>query len=220
MKRVTVVDYGLGNLHSVERAITHLGAEVIITSDTNEISQASSLILPGVGSFREGMMGLEKRGLIEPIRSFAMTGRPLLGICLGMQLLMSMGDELGMHTGLNVIKGKVVRLPFNRSSASRNKVPHIGWSLLERPKQIFSWDGTILQGLGNIDFVYFVHSYVVMADSTANVLALTTYGGFNFSAVIKQEEVYGCQFHPEKSDRVGLKILENFLGLTATGVEE
>lgn len=208
-KTVTVVDYGLGNLFSVERAIRHVGANAIITDNPNIISAADYLILPGVGAFGQGISNLQEKGFIEPIKGFALSGRPFLGICLGMQLLMAFSEELGIHKGLNLIEGKVVRFPVN----THCKVPQIGWNEMESPGSDVTWKDTILNGIRSENSVYFIHSYVVVPDSSHHILATTSYGGYNYCSVIKKDSIYGCQFHPEKSGEVGLKILRNFLEL-------
>lgn len=208
---ITLVDYGLGNLFSVERAIKHIGGEVIITDAPETIIKANSLILPGVGAFGEGILNLRRKGLVEAIKTVALSGRPLLGICLGMQLLMTFSKELGVHQGLNLIEGKVVHLSDTRNASQHYKVPHIGWSELELPNENTTWANTILKELQAGDSAYFIHSYVVMPSNSANVLATTTYGGYKYCAVIKKDKIYGCQFHPEKSGPVGLQVLKNFL---------
>lgn len=209
---VTIIDYGLGNLYSVERAIKYLGSDVVITDDPEIISNAERLILPGVGAFGNGISSLHKKGLIEPIKSFVLSKRPFLGICLGMQLLMSTSEELGIHQGLDLIKGKVVRLFSDADNPGQNcKVPHVGWNELKKPDESTAWDNTILEGLHNRDSVYFVHSYAVIPECMQNILANTTYEGYKFCSVVKKDNLYGCQFHPEKSGEVGLRILEKFL---------
>lgn len=210
-KQVTVLDYGLGNIFSVSRALEHLGYEVRLTDRPSEVLDAFRLILPGVGAFANGMLGLQQRNLIEPLREYAASGRPLLGICLGMQMLVTASHEFGEHQGLGIIPGQVVPIAGKGASGAPLKVPHIGWSSLERPAACTSWDGTILADLPEHSDTYFVHSYSVVPDRDEYRLADTLYGDFRISAAIRKGNVYGCQFHPEKSGAFGLRIIENFL---------
>lgn len=210
-QKVVVVDYGLGNLYSVKRALEVCGVSDPCVSDSPEdIANADKVILPGVGAFADGMKGLSDRALIEPLRKHAEIGRPLLGICLGMQMLASTSEEFGNHEGLNLIAGMV--RPIKRVSIDGKalKVPHIGWSGLEKP-QLAVWPDTILGGTQQGSAVYLVHSYEFEPLDKSNLLAYCTYGGHQISAVVRRGEIYGCQFHPEKSGVVGLKILERFL---------
>jgi len=210
-KRVTILDYGLGNIYSVSRALEYLGTEVHLTDRPAEVLDASWLILPGVGAFANGMQGLQQRNLIEPLREYAASGRPLLGICLGMQMLVTSSHEFGEHQGLGIIPGQVMPIVSKGSSGIPLKVPHIGWGSLERPPACDSWNGTILEGLSEHTDTYFVHSYSVVPDYEEHRLADTIYGDFRISAAIRKSNVYGCQFHPEKSGPNGLKIIENFI---------
>lgn len=210
-KLVTVVDYGLGNIFSVARAVEHFGAEVRLTSQPDELDEASLLILPGVGAFENGMKGLRERGLVEPLRKYAASGRPLMGICLGMQLLVSSSLEFGVHEGLGIIPGQVQPIARENAGGASIKVPHIGWSPLVRPSSRSSWDGTILTGLAEGSDAYFVHSFAVVPDKEEHRLADTYYGGQRISAAIQEGNVFGCQFHPEKSGFQGLGIVKNFL---------
>ena len=206
----TVVDYGLGNLYGLTRALERVGAgSVTVTSDPAAVRGAERLIIPGVGAFGDGMAGLRERGLLDAVRDVARSGRPVLGICLGMQLLLDEGNEFGRHEGLAVVPGKTVAFP--RPEGERLKVPHVGWNAL-RPGP-GGWDGTIFTGLPDGAQVYFVHSYVAELADPANALAATEYGGRTFCSAVRKGRVFGCQFHPEKSGPVGLKILANFLAL-------
>jgi imidazole glycerol-phosphate synthase subunit HisH len=216
--RVTVIDY-LGNLGSVSRALDWLGAEVEITDQPQRVTDADRLILPGDGAFGYGMQQLRDRELLEPIREFIDSGRPFLGICVGMQVLMSESEEFGRHAGLDIVPGRVV--PFAKGDF---KVPHIGWSFLNPPDgggnghggPAGAWEGTILADLEPGDSVYFVHSFVADPKDRAHNLAETQYGGQSFCAVIARGNVTGCQFHPEKSGPVGLRILKRFMELPTT----
>jgi glutamine amidotransferase len=216
--KITVVDY-LGNLGSVSRALDWLGAEVEVTDAPERILDATHLILPGDGAFGYGMGLLRDKELVDPILEFIASGRPFLGICVGMQLLLSESEEFGRHPGLDVVPGRVV--PFAKPEDAGFKIPHIGWSFLHHPGESSNghggrpaaWDGTILADLKAGDSVYFVHSFLAEpADSTYR-LADTVYGGQAVCAVIATGNVTGCQFHPEKSGPVGLRILKRFVEL-------
>ena len=201
MLRVTVIDYGVGNLLSVCRAVEHCGAEAVLVNSPQEIEKAERLILPGVGAFGDAMQGLRKRQLVGTIRAYAETGRPFLGICLGMQLFFSESVEGGKHKGLDLLKGKVTRLPNNV------KVPHMGWNTLEN---IISTPLT--QGISKGDYVYFVHSFAPEPQDP-HVTVATSFHGRDFPAIVKKGNIWGTQFHPEKSGTVGSKILKNFVEL-------
>ncbi|MCM2303303.1 MAG: imidazole glycerol phosphate synthase subunit HisH [Elusimicrobia bacterium] len=204
--RVAVVDYGRGNLYSIEGALRKLGCDVQVTSDPAAIEAAPRLILPGVGAFGDGMEGLRQRGLIEPLKRFRASGRPLLGICLGMQLLLEEGSEFGRHEGLGLIPGRVVRF----ASAGDFKIPHVGWNRL---KPAADWAGTPLGGLPAGSFMYFVHSYVAEPARSEDRLAMTPYAGGEFCSALRSGNVHGCQFHPEKSGETGLWLMKNWLAL-------
>jgi imidazole glycerol-phosphate synthase subunit HisH len=202
---VTIVDYGLGNLYSVTRALVYLGAKPELASDPERIASAHHVILPGVGAFGDGMKNLRERRFVEPLRAHASAGKPLLGICLGMQLLFTRSDEFGSHEGLGILPGDVVAIPEDLGV----KVPHIGWNRLEGDAA--SWKGTLLEGIEPGSWVYFVHSFAVAPARTSTCLATTTYGGHAITAVARAGTVSGCQFHPEVSATAGLAILERFL---------
>jgi glutamine amidotransferase len=209
---VTIVDYGIGNIFSVTRAIEHFGASVLLTDKPSDIANAETLVLPGVGAFYNGMQGLWDRGLVEPLRSYAKSGRPLLGICLGMQMLFTTSTEFGDHEGLGIIEGVIesVETPLDAAGVSM-KIPHIGWSELEYPKGRANWEGSILDGVLPGENCYFVHSFTAVPAHAGNRLADTHYGSSLISAAVQKDNVYGCQFHPEKSGSVGLKIIRGFL---------
>lgn len=215
---VAIVDYGLGNLFSVKRALQFLGAQTEITDNAVLIKEADKLIIPGVGSFGDGMKGLEAKGLIEPIKEHANSGRALLGICLGMQLLMTEGEEFGVHEGLGLIRGEASRLRMSNKDRMY-KIPHIGWNSLMYPKKSGDremktpslWYDTILNGLTENAFVYFAHSNVVIPDDRSCYISETEYGGTTFCSTVRQGNIYGCQFHPERSGPIGLEIYKNFV---------
>ena len=209
--KTVIIDYGLGNLFSVKRAFEVCGAPNICISDSEkDIASADRLVLPGVGAFADGMQGLRDRKLLEPILSYAESKRPLLGICLGMQMLTTASDEFGNHPGLNLIPGYVRAIPNTANDGSKLKIPHIGWSPLVRSPSI-DWDGSILSTTSPGKSVYLVHSYAVETEEPCHQLSYCIYGGHRITAVIKKGAIYGCQFHPEKSGSVGLSILARFL---------
>lgn len=212
MSSVTIIDYGIGNLLSVKRACEYCGADVNITDCPDVIEKAERLILPGVGAFADGMEGLKDRGLIESIKKYTNKNKPFMGICLGMQMMLEIGEEFGLYEGLGLIQGKVSIIPNEGVDGSINKIPHIGWNFLIGNEEV-DWEGTILQDVEPFESVYFVHSYSAMPEKSENRLADCNYNGRIISAVIKSGNLYGCQFHPEKSGPVGLKIIKNFLSL-------
>jgi len=215
-KKTVIVDVGVCNIFNISRAVKSLGVDTIITRSPREIEEAQYLILPGVGAFGAAMQSLNEGDLISPIQKFAKSGKPILGICLGMQLLMTHSEELGSWQGLDLIEGKVVQLTNPDPQGPFYKVPQMGWNTIEPPDSNSTkdiWKGTILDDLGPEPFFYFVHSLVVQPESENNVLALTNYGNNYFCSVIKQDNISACQFHLERSADVGLKILSNFLKL-------
>lgn len=211
MNSISIIDYGIGNLLSVARAFAYFNAEVKLVQTPEEILKADRLVLPGVGAFADGIKGLQESQLIEPIKEFVKQGKPFMGICLGMQLMLSQSHEFGTHQGLNLIEGDVLPIPMKGANGQPHKIPHIGWNGLSPSVQGSDWEGTILNGLAKEAAVYFVHSYSVVPKNLTHRLADTDYNGLMISAVIKDQNIYGCQFHPEKSGEIGLKIIHNFL---------
>lgn len=208
--RVIVIDYGLGNLLSVKRALEYCGADnILVTGNPEEICNADQIILPGVGAFSDGMRGLEERGLINAIHRHVEKGRPLLGICLGMQMLASQSEEFGLHSGLNLIPGQVIPIQRNRKDESIRKIPYVGWAHLIPKSE--KWTQSILNELNKNDSVYFVHSYQVVAESNEDVIAVYDFEGIEITAIIQRNNVIGVQFHPEKSGTIGLNIIKKFL---------
>jgi len=200
---IALIDYGAGNLFSVERALKAVKAQYFLTSQPKNLVKADKLLLPGVGAFADGMEGLKKRNLITAIQQGAKT-KPILGICLGMQLLMEEGNEFGLHKGLGLIKGKVNRIK------TTEKLPQIGWNQIRKQKQ-----SQLLKGINDKEFFYFVHSFVVRPEKLESAAAKTDYGGDVFCSVIEAGHIYGTQFHPEKSAVEGLKIYRNFCNLNS-----
>jgi glutamine amidotransferase len=214
MPRVTIIDYGMGNLLCVARALEYCGTEVLVTSSPESIRHAERLILPGVGAFADGMAGLQERELIDPIREYAHTGRPFLGICLGMQMMLDSSLEFGTYTGLGLIPGAVEPIPATDLDGCPHKIPHIGWNNLYYSATATTWENTILADLSPASAVYFVHSYTAVPMQNECRLADCKYGGRIISAVIRSGSLYGCQFHPEKSGEIGLSILKKFISLS------
>lgn len=201
---IAILDYDMGNLKSVSKAVEHVGGTCRVTRDPKVVAEADKVILPGVGAFKDCMKNLESYGLVEPIREFIAKQRPFLGICLGMQLLMDESEEGGTHRGLGIIPGKVRRFPVDTPL----KVPHMGWNSLQAEKS-----SRLLAGLKDNSFVYFVHSYYVDPEKPKKWVAATTEYGIPFTASIEQGNLFATQFHPEKSQATGLKILGNFVKL-------
>ena len=208
---ITVIDYGVGNLLSVSRGLEHCGAKVNLSSDYDYILKSQKVILPGVGAFPNGMRALNQLGLDLAIKEVVKIGVPLLGICLGMQLLLDESEEFGLTKGLGVIPGKVVPIPNKSVNGEIQKIPHIGWNSLINLGT--DWQNTILQETCENDAVYFVHSFMASPEKSEDRLADALFGGHKISAVIAKGNTTGCQFHPEKSGEVGLKILRNFVKL-------
>ena len=211
MSEVAIIDYGLSNLLSVQRAFEHFGAAVRFVDSPDEVRSARALVLPGVGAFRDGMEGLRRLGLIEPIRDAAARGVPLLGICLGMQMLFDQSEEFGQWEGLGLIPGRVVRIPDHDAEGRPQRVPQVGWNALLPAAGEADFDGSLLEGVRPGEEVYFVHSYEAKPAQKRDLLAQTVYGGRRICAAARRGNVTGCQFHPEKSGRVGLCVIREFL---------
>lgn len=209
MPSIIIIDYGVGNLQSLKKAFYHVNVDARISGDPTDIENADALALPGVGSFEAGMRGLALRGLTAAVKTFAKTGKPMLGICLGAQLLLSRGHEFGVHDGLDVIPGEVVRFP---ELSAREKIPQVGWNKVMRPSGV-TWRGTIFDSFEKEPDVYFVHSYVLKPENGEHILGTTIYGGFEFCSAIRSGRIFGTQFHPEKSGKAGLEIIKDFVTL-------
>lgn len=219
---VAIVDYALGNIESVRLAFAHVGVEAIVSADPDEVADARALVLPGVGAFGDAMAALEKRGLVRVLIDFAASGRPLVGICLGMQLLLGHSEEFGSHEGLGLVPGAVRRFPSPQLADDARygpgaKVPQVGWNRVEAPAhRRDGWQGTLLEGLESGAHMYFMHSYYVDPESRDVVLAESEYAGVRFCSALQWANVTGFQFHPERSAEAGLSIYRNFArGLSA-----
>jgi len=211
-EKITVIDYGMGNLFNVVRAFEALECDVSIANDYKNIVNADKLLLPGVGAFEDGMNDLKASNLDSAIKEFSSTGRPLMGICLGMQLLMSVSEENGRHDGLNLIEGDVLKFNEPDEKSAKYKIPQIGWNKLLEPK-LNKWNDSILDGIENNAYMYFLHSYYVNPKDKKVIISETSYGKNLFCSVLQKNQIIGCQFHPERSGEVGLEILKNFLEL-------
>ena len=206
---VTVVDYGCGNLLSVSRGLEHSGGSVNITGEPEKIAAAERLVLPGVGAFGKAMQGLNEKDLPDTVRRFVDTGRPFLGICVGMQAMLDYSEEFGRHDGLGLIAGHVEAIPKTGADGTMHPIPHIGWNVLTRENS--AWDDSILAGVEENQSVYFVHSFHAVPDDENTLLASCSYDGRRITAALAKDNMTGCQFHPEKSGTAGLRILSDFL---------
>ena len=206
---IAIIDYGMGNLRSVQKGFERVGCEAVVTADPKVVLEADRIVLPGVGAFPDCMRNLEEGGFIEPLLRVIREGRPFLGICLGLQLLFTESDEFGTHKGLDVIPGRVVRFPNGMAeNGEKLKIPHMGWNQLaigRRPPAF--------AGIGENANFYFVHSFYVVPEDTGVVATTTTYG-MEFCSAIWKDNIVATQFHPEKSQEKGLQILKNFGELT------
>ena len=201
---ILILDYGMSNLRSVSKALEKLGAGVEISNKPGDVEKAEKLVLPGVGAFGDAMEELQTRKLASPLKKFVASGKPFLGICLGLQLLFDQSEETPGVTGLGIVPGKVVKF----RSSENHKVPHMGWNQLRFRDEKCPF----VRGIKNGSFVYFVHSYFVQPERPEIVLAECEYNAI-FAAMIWDRNIFGCQFHPEKSQDAGMKMLENFIGL-------
>ncbi len=200
---IAIIDYDAGNLKSVEKALKYLGQDVIVSRDSSEILQADKVILPGVGSFGDAMNNLDHFNLVDTIKKVAEKDTPFLGICLGLQLLFEKSDETPGAEGLGILKGEILRIP----PKERLKIPHMGWNSLNIKPQARLFDG-----IANNSYVYFVHSYYLKAEDE-NIVAASTEYSTHIHASVESGNIFACQFHPEKSSDVGLRILKNFASL-------
>ena len=209
-KKIVIIDYGIGNVKSMYNAFFNIGIKPEVTFDKQTILNADAVVLPGVGAFNKGMENLNERGLFQIIHEYIKKGNPFLGVCLGMQMLLEESEEFGLTPGLGLIKGKVVKLPILPNS--EEKLPHVSWNELSETQE-GRWNGTIFEDIPvNVD-TYFVHSYVAVPKYESDILSTTNYAGVNFCSSVQHENIYGTQFHPEKSSNIGLKILTNFVNL-------
>jgi imidazole glycerol-phosphate synthase subunit HisH len=210
MTQIVVIDYGLGNIRSILGALNKSDVDIDISNDKEKILSADGLILPGVGAFAYGMEGLKAKNIDIMIHEFVATEKPLLGICLGMQMLFDSSTEFGDTQGLGIIPGQVLSL--KNFSKGNDKLPHISWSEI-RSLQPLSWEGTILNGVDDMENMYFVHSYYAQPENKEDILSTSLFSGVDYCSTVKHRNVYGCQYHPEKSAECGLKIISNFVNI-------
>ncbi|OGP52612.1 MAG: imidazole glycerol phosphate synthase, glutamine amidotransferase subunit [Deltaproteobacteria bacterium RBG_13_52_11] len=204
---IAIVDYGMGNLRSVHKALEQVGLEARVTSDPREVANASEVVLPGVGAFKDCMRNLEEFNLLEPVIRSIEAGKPFLGICLGLQLLFEESDEFGTHRGMGVLPGRVTRFPEGIQDPETSQlypIPHMGWNTVEIKRET-----PLFAGIENNSFFYFVHSYYPIPQSLDDIVAVTPYG-IEFACAVQQGNIYAVQFHPEKSQEKGLRLLRNF----------
>ncbi|RME70501.1 MAG: imidazole glycerol phosphate synthase subunit HisH [Chloroflexi bacterium] len=205
MTSIVIIDYGVGNFRNVQKAFEAVGAPAVISNSPTAARQAAAVVLPGVGAFGDAIANLRARGLDRPVLEAAQAGKPLLGICVGLQLLFEESEEMGRHVGLGLLPGKVVRFPEGLT------VPHMGWNQIEPTRE-----HPLLRQIQPGDFAYFAHSYYAHPADSDVVVAYTDYG-LKFPSIVARENVWAIQFHPEKSQRVGLQILKNFVDFVAAG---
>ncbi|MBN1254594.1 MAG: imidazole glycerol phosphate synthase subunit HisH [Deltaproteobacteria bacterium] len=207
---IAIVDYGMGNLRSVHKAVERAGYEALVSADPQEVLDASKIILPGVGAFRDCMRNLEEFNLLEPVIRSIEAGKPFLGICLGLQLLFEESDEFGLHKGMGILAGRVTRFPENIQDPDTGQplpIPHMGWNTIQIKK-----DTPLFAGIESGSFFYFVHSYYALSQDPKDIAATTPYG-IEFACAVQHDNIYAVQFHPEKSQAVGLRLLRNFGGI-------
>jgi len=197
---IAVVDYGMGNLRSVEKGLQKVGCKTLVTRNPDDILESRGVVLPGVGAFKDCMRNLEKYGLVDCLHRFIESGRPYLGICLGLEVLFTESEEFGAQKGLNLIKGRVTRFPPLKGL----KVPHMGWNTIKKRKE-----SPLFSSIKDESYFYFVHSYYVIPEDK-DVIATTTEYGVEFTSSVWKENIFACQFHPEKSQKLGLEILKKF----------
>lgn len=208
---VAIIDYHMSNLFSVERACRFVGMEPCITSEPEIVRRSDAVILPGVGAFGNAMDNLRSDGLIEPIKESIANGKPFMGVCLGMQLLMTESEEFGHHEGLDIMHGTVVKFPQRTEQGHRMKIPQIGWNtIFSVGENDAAWNGTPLFSLHSGTYMYFVHSYYVQPQDASVVLSKTLYAGTEYCSSFRKDNIFAAQFHPEKSGPEGIRIYQNF----------
>lgn len=208
--KIAIIDYQLGNLFSVQQACSYLGYDAKITSDPSELLKSDYAILPGVGAFADAMSNMKKLDLIEPLKDFISTNKPFMGICLGLQLLFSESEEFGSHKGLGLIDGIVKKFPNRNTEGEKLKVPQIAWNTIY-PNLQDLWEKSPLSTCNSGDYMYFVHSFYVQPNADEVVLSNTNYGGYTYCSAILKNNIFACQFHPEKSGMYGISIYESWI---------
>ena len=208
---VVVIDLGIGNLMSIIRGLEYCGAKVIVTSNPEIILNSSHVVLPGDGAFKFAMEQVKKRNLLNTLKSFNKSNSNLLGICIGMQMLFDESSEFENYEGLGLISGKVVPIPNKDTNGKKLTLPHIGWNNLQKSDHLKNWNETLLENNKVKDEMYFIHSYMAVPTNSSCKVAECIYGGHKIAAVVMKNKITGCQFHPEKSGTLGLKILKKFI---------
>ena len=212
--QITIIDYGMCNMLNVARAFERCGAEVIVTEDPKLAAAAERLVVPGVGAFRDSIKEVTERGFADAILAFAQTGRPMFGICVGMQILFEGSAEFGEHRGLGILPGRVEPVPSTAAGGKPQRVPHIGWNHLVEPEGGRSWRGTLLDSVVDTNpAVYFVHSFAAVPALRSDRLADCVYGGHRLCAAVQRGNLVASQFHPERSGEIGLRLVERFIAL-------
>lgn len=213
--QIAVIDYQMGNLFSVVRACKHVGLEPVITSDASVIQSSHAMVLPGVGAFGDAMQNLVRLDLVSSIRDFVASGRPFMGVCLGLQLLMTESEEFGRHPGLDIIRGQVVKFSTTGPGGRTIKVPQVGWNRIYHPSPVgdAAWENSPLRGVRDQEYMYFVHSFYAVPDDPRTILSHTDYEGTEYCSSVSVNNIFACQFHPEKSSTEGMKIYYNFASL-------
>jgi glutamine amidotransferase len=211
-EKITLLDYGMGNLLNVARAFEHVGAEVKIAETPQDAVNADRLVVPGVGAFKDSIAEIKRRGFDDVIRQFIQTERPFLGICVGMQMLFDASEEFGEYQGLGILQGRVIKIPNVTTDNELQRVPHIGWNHLVQPEFSRNWGNTILRQFENRNpAMYFVHSFAAIPSQNSDRLAGCIYGGHHVCAAVQRENIIATQFHPERSGELGLRILTTFI---------
>lgn len=207
--KVAIIDYQMSNLFSVEHACEHVGLQPKVTSKKSELFNADAAILPGVGAFGDAMKNLDRLDLSQAIHTFIASGKPLLGVCLGLQLLFQKSEEFGTHMGLGIVEGTVEKFPATTADGKKIRVPQIGWNTIFQPPGVL-WAHTPLRRLPSNSFMYFVHSYYVVPKNPKIITSITEYEGTSYCSSIQQGNIFACQFHPEKSGTDGIKMYEDW----------
>jgi len=218
-----ILDYHIGNIGSLKNAFNRLDVEVNVTLEKKQIETAPAIILPGVGQFTEAIRNLHRSDLVDFLKELAKSGKPMLGICLGMQLLLTSSEECDVYDGLNIIPGQAKHFSLPKPEGRQFKIPQIGWNTMLLPNGATApveWKNTLLEGLDESAQTYFLHSFMVEPDDSAHVVARTYYGDDSFCSVVRDGMVWGCQFHPERSGWTGLTILRNFISLVAGEIDK
>ena len=210
--RISIIDYGINNINSLKMAIDSVGFEALITSDYKEIDNADKIILPGVGSFENGMKNLNKINIIESLKKAYLANKGILAICLGMQMLLTTSTEFGIFKGLNFIDGKVNKIPSSENKIKKRRIPHVGWNTISLNQSCKSpYSKMLEENEKNNDYFYFTHSYYALPNDQNNIVSYSNYDNFYFPSIITSKNLLACQFHPEKSGVVGLNLIKKFL---------